>query len=60
MISGNALRDPAGQSEFFVRISHLQKFNLMYCYMELIVGKVVSAIAVFGLVDNILSRSLHC
>ena len=30
------------------------------CYRELIVSIVVSAIAVFRLVDNILSNSLHC
>ena len=53
-------RDPAGQSEFFVRVLHLKTFNWMYCYREFIVGIVVSAIAVFRLVDNILSSSLHC
>ena len=31
-----------------------------YCYREFIVGIVVSAIAVFRLVDNILSSTLHC
>ena len=54
-------RDPAGQSEFFVRVLRLKTFNWMYCYRELIiVGIVVSTIAVFRLVDNILSSSLHC
>ena len=53
-------RDPAGQSEFFVRVLHLKTFNWMYCYREFIVGIVVSAIAVFRLVDNIFSSSLHC
>ena len=53
-------RDPAGQSEFFVRDLHLKTFNWMYCYREFIVGIVVSAIAVFRLVDNVLSSSLHC
>ena len=53
-------RDPAGQSEFFVRVLHLKTFNWMYCYREFIVGIVVSAIAVFRLVDNILSSCLHC
>ena len=53
-------RDPAGQSEFFVRVLRLKTLNLMYCYRELIVGIVVSAIAVFKLVDNIVSNSLHC
>ncbi len=53
-------RDPAGQSEFFVRALRLNTFNLIYCYRELIVGIVVAAIAVFRLVDNIMSSSLHC
>ena len=52
--------DLAGQSEFFVRVLHLKTFNWMYCYREFIVGIVVSAIAVFRLVDTILSSSLHC
>ena len=46
-------RDPTVQSEFFLRVSLLKTFNLIY-YM------VVSAIAVFILVDNNLSSSLHC
>ncbi len=52
-------RDPAGQSEFFVRVLRLKTFNWMYCYREFIVGIVVSAIAVFRLVDYILSSSLQ-
>ena len=31
-------RDPAGQSEFFVRVLHFKTFNWMYCYREFIVG----------------------
>ena len=46
-------RDPAGQPEFFVCVLRLKTFNLIYCYRELIVGIVISAIAVFRLVDNI-------
>ena len=53
-------RDPAVQSEFVLRVSRLNTFNWMYCYRELIVSRVVSAIAVFRLVDNNLSSSLHC
>ena len=53
-------RDPAGQCEFFLRVTRLKILNWIYCYRELIVGIVVSAIAVFRLVDNILSSSLHC
>ena len=52
--------DPAGQCEFFLPVTRLKILNWMYCYRELIVGIVVSAIAVFRLVDNILSSSLHC
>ena len=47
--------DPAVQSEFFLRVSkHLIEFIAIYIYI------VVSAIAVFRLVDNNLSSSLHC
>ena len=46
-------RDPTGQSEFFVLVLHLKTINWMYCYREFIVGIVVSAIAVFRLVDTI-------
>ena len=46
-------RDPASQSEFFVPVSHLQTFNWLYCYRQLTVSTVVSAIAVFTLVDNL-------
>ena len=53
-------RDPTVQSKFFLRVSLLKTFNLIYCYGELIVSIVVSAIAVFRLVDNNLSSSLHC
>ena len=52
-------RDPAVQCELFARVSRLKTFNLMYCYRELTVNMVVSAIAVFRLVDNILSSILH-
>ena len=53
-------RDHAVQTEFFLRVSRLKTLNLMYCYREFIVSIVVSAIAVFRLVDNNLSGSLHC
>ena len=33
-------RDPAGQSEFFVRVSRLKTFSWIYCYKELIVTEV--------------------
>ena len=46
-------REPAGQSEFFVGVSRLKTFNLIYCYREIVVGIVVSAIALFRLVDNV-------
>ncbi len=39
-------RDPAVQSEFFVRVSCLKTFNWMYCYRVFIVGIVVSAISI--------------
>ena len=52
--------DPAGQSELFVHVLHLKTFNWMYCYREFMVGIVVSAIADFRLVDNMLSSSHHC
>ena len=39
-------------------IKHL--IECIAIYREFIVGIVVSAIAVFRLVDNILSSSLHC
>ena len=41
---------PASRVEFFVGVSDLQTFNLRYCYRQLTIGTVVSAIA---LVDNI-------
>ena len=53
-------RDPAVRREFFDGVSRLKTFNLIDCYRELTVSIVVSSIAVFRLVDNILSSILHC
>ena len=39
-------------SELFVPVSRLQTFNLLYCYRQLTVSVVISAITVFRLVDN--------
>ena len=52
-------RDPTGQSAFFVPVSPFQTFNWIYCYRQFAVGMVDSAIAVFRLVDNILSSSIQ-
>ena len=47
-----------GQSEFFAPVSRLQKLDLRYCCRQLSVSIVVSVIAVFRLVDDIMpSRS---
>ncbi len=48
----------AGQTEFFVPVSLLQTFTRVYSCGQLAVQIVVSAIAVFRLVDNLLSSSL--
>ena len=48
----------AGQSEFFAPVSRLQTLYLRYCCRQLSVSIVVSVIAVFRLVDDIMpSRS---
>ena len=54
-------RDPTGQSEFFIPLSLQQTFNWLYCYRQLALAVriVISAIAVFRLVGNILSSSLQ-
>ena len=46
-------------SEFFVPVSRLQTLNLLYCYRQLTVCVVVSAIAVFRLVDNLMPGRLQ-
>ena len=51
-------RDPAGQTEVFVPVSLLQTFNLIYSYRQLAVWIVVSAIAVFWLVDDVIGAYL--
>ena len=50
---------PWPRSSIWVFPSCLKTFNWIYCYRELIVSIVVSAISVFRLVDNILSSILH-
>ena len=52
-------RNPAGQSEFFVRVSRLQTFNFIHCHRQVTVSKIVSAIAVFRLVDNLMPSHLQ-
>ena len=49
----------AGQSAFFVRVTHPQTFSSLYCCRQLTVSIVISAIFVIRLVDSILSGSLH-
>ena len=51
---------PLFNVSFSCPVSRLKSFNLIYCYRELIVGIVVSDIAIFRLVDSDLSSSLHC
>ena len=48
-------RDPAGQTEVFVPVSLLQTLNWLYSYRQLAVRIVVSAIAVFWLVDGVIA-----
>ena len=51
-------RDPAGQTEVFVPVSRLRTFNWIYSYRQLAVRIVVSAIAVFWLVDDVIGAYL--
>ena len=44
----------------FSFVSCVSKHLIEFIAIELIIGIVVSAIAVFRMVDNILSSSLHC
>ncbi len=48
-------RDPAGQTEVFVPVPLLHTFNWIYSYRQLAVRIVVSAIAVFWLVDDVIA-----
>ena len=54
----NCSRDPAGQTEVFVPVSVLQTFNWIHSYRQLAVRIVVSAIAVFWLVDDVIGAYL--
>ena len=59
--SGNTLPWPRRSVWVFRSYIASQNISLnLLLYRELLVGMVVSAIAVFRLVDNILSCSLHC
>ena len=51
-------RDPVGQTEVFVPVSLLRKFNWIYSYRQLAVRIVVSAIAVFWLIDDVIGAYL--
>ena len=52
-------RDPAGQIEFFLPVSLPQTLNWLYSYRQLTVRIVVSAIAVFWLVDDVMPSRLQ-
>ena len=51
-------RYPDGRSRLFVPVSHLQTFNCLYCYRQPTVSIVVSAIAIFRLIGNIMPSCL--
>ena len=59
VISVKYSHDPAGQYEFFVPVLRLQTFKLRYCCGQLPVSTVVSAVAVFRLVDTLTPSRLQ-